>query len=124
VLADQEHENGGVAVEASSVMKGSPPSAVLDGQQAHLHRVELGLRDHQLNELQWHRVATGPRDGSRTVFVLEEDLIGRVTVCEGLDVGDSNLPLQVCREVVQGTHRPAGAASVSMRSCGVRLSLV
>jgi len=47
VLADQELENGGVAVAPSSVIKDNSSTVAGDGQQAPLPRVELGLRDHQ-----------------------------------------------------------------------------
>jgi len=50
------------------------------GQQAPLPRVELGLRYHQLKELQRHLVPTGLHGGSVAILVLEEDLIVRVTV--------------------------------------------
>ena len=93
VLADKELENGGVAVALSSVMKGRPSIAVGDGQQAPLPRVELGLRDHQLNEFQWRRAVTGDHNGSGSVVALVEDLVDGVAVCEELDVGDGNLPL-------------------------------
>jgi len=119
VLADQELENGGVAVVQSSEVKDRAPYVAGDGQQAPLPRVELGLRDHQLNEFQWRQADTGVHDGSEAMLVLEEDLICRVTVCAGLDVGDSRLPLLICHELVQGVHWPAGAASVSVMSGGV-----
>jgi len=61
VLADQELENDGVAEVASSVAKGRVPIVAGDCQQALLPRVELGLRDHQLNEFQWRRENTGGR---------------------------------------------------------------
>ena len=77
-----------------------------------------------MNEFQWRRLATGVHDGSPSVGALEEDLIDRVTVCEGLDMGVGHLPLLVIHELELGTHRPAGAASVSARSGGVCLSLV
>jgi len=112
------------AVEPSSAMKGSEPIVDGDGRQAPLPRVELGLRDHQLIEFLWSIVETGDHDGTPSVVVLVEELIGRVTVCEGLDMGDSHLPLLVCLELIQGTHRPAGAARVSVRSGGVCLWLV
>ena len=70
VLADQELDNGEVAVVTSSVMKGRVPSAASDGQQAPLPRVELGIRDHHLNESQWRRAATGEHDGSHARMVL------------------------------------------------------
>ena len=63
VLEDQELENGGVAVVASSAMKGRVPTVGGDVRQAPLPRVELGLRDQQLIEFQWRRVATGAHDG-------------------------------------------------------------
>ena len=81
VLADQELDNGGVAVVASSVMKGRAPVAVGDGQQhAPLPRVELGLHDHQQSKFQWRRVDTGVYDGKAcvAVAVMVEDLIDRV----------------------------------------------
>ena len=56
VLANQEFDNGGVPVDASSVMKGRPSTVGGDGQQAPLPRVELGLRDHLLSEFQWRQV--------------------------------------------------------------------
>ena len=124
VLADQELENGLVAVPASSAVKSREPSVAGDGQLAPLPRVELGLRDHQLNEFQWRRVDSGDRDGSPSgELVLEEDLIGRVTVSERLDMGDGHRPIPVIHELVQRVHRPAGAARVSVRSGGVCLSL-
>ena len=55
VLADQELENGGVAVPASSAMKDRASPEVGVSQQAPLPRVELGLRQHQLNKFQWRR---------------------------------------------------------------------
>ena len=124
VLADQELENCLVAVPASSAVKSREPSVAGDGQLAPLPRVELGLRDHQLIELQWRGAVTGVYDGSDAVLALEEELIGRVTFCEELDMGDGHLPRLVHHEVVQGTRRPAGAARVSVRSGGVCLSLV
>ena len=105
-------------------MKGHATTAVGDSQQAPVVRVELGRRDHHLDEFQWRTVVASDHDDSPFVAVLEEDLIGRVTVCEGLDMGDGHLPLLVYHEVVQGTHRPTGAASVSVRSGGVCASLV
>ena len=131
VLADQELENGGVAVALRRVMKGRVPNAVGDGHQAPLPRVELGRSDHQLIEFQWRQVAAGVHDGSGAK-VLVEELIDRVAVSEGLDMGDGHLPLLICHEFVQGTRRPAGAARVSVRSGegeseerrGVCLSLV
>jgi len=44
-----------------------------------------------------------------------------LTVCEGLDIGDGHRPIPAIRELVQSTHRPAGAASVSVKSGGVSL---
>ena len=124
VLADQELDNGEVAVVPINAMKGRVTPLIGDGQQASLPRVELGLRDHQLIELQWRGAVTGVYDGSDAVLALEEELIGRVTFCEELDMGDGHLPRLVHHEVVQGTRRPAGAARVSVRSGGVCLSLV
>jgi len=45
---------------------------------------------------------------------LEEDLIYGVTVCEGLGMCDGHLPLLLCHELELGTHRPAGAARMSV----------
>ena len=59
ILGDQELEHGGVAVRVSRSMKVRPSILTGDGQQAPLPRVELGLRDHQLNEFQWRRAETG-----------------------------------------------------------------
>ena len=119
MLADQELDDGRVAV-ASSAIKGCVPMAVGDGQQAPLPRVKLGLRDHQLDEFQWRPGTTGDRDGSDAIAPVEdamvEDLIDRVAVCEGMDMGDSPLPLLACHGPVKGVHRPAGAARVSVRS--------
>jgi len=115
-------ENCGVVVPESSDTKGRAPSDVGDGQQAPLPRVELGLRYHQLNEFQWRRVdTTCEHDGSKSVVVLEEEL---VTVYEGLDMGDGHLPLLPIAEVVQRFHCRAGAARVRVRSGTVCLSLV
>jgi len=75
-----------------------------------------------INEFQWRRVDASEHDGSGDVLV--EDLIDRVTVCKGLDMGDDHLPLPIYHEAVQGTHRPAGAARVSVRSGCVCLSHV
>jgi len=52
VLADQELDNGEVAVVPINAMKGRVTPLIGDGQQASLPRVELGLRDHQLTEYQ------------------------------------------------------------------------
>ena len=57
VLADQELDHGGVGVAQSSDMKGRATPLIGDGQQAPFPPVELGLRDHQLNEFQWRRRA-------------------------------------------------------------------
>jgi len=75
-------------------MKGRVPVRAGGGQQAPLPRVELGLRDHQLNEFQWRTVDTGDYDGSPSVAILAlvEELIDSVTVCERLDMGDGHLP--------------------------------
>jgi len=53
-------------------------------------------------------------DGSHSIAVLGKDQIDHVTVCDGLDTGDGHLPLLVIHEIVQCTHRPAGAANVSV----------
>jgi len=71
VLADQELDNGRVVVE-SSAMKGRVLLAVGDGQQAPLPRVELGFRDHQLDEFQWRPGATGDHDGSDAMVLVED----------------------------------------------------
>ena len=112
------------AVEPSSAMKGSEPIVDGDGRQAPLPRVELGLRDHQLIEFQWRRLRTGHHDDSVAILALEEELIGRVTVCEELDMGDGHLPQLVCRELVQRARHPEGVARMSVRSGGFCLSLV
>ena len=96
VLADQKLDNGGVAVGVSSAMKGRPPIvAGGDGQKAPLPRAELGLRDHHLNKFQWRRAGTGEHDGSDAILVLEEELVARGTVCEGLDMGDDHRTITV-----------------------------
>ena len=81
VLADQELENGGIAVVDCSVVKGSVHTAAGDGQQARLPRVELGLHYHQLKEFQRRRAVIGPNDGSGASLALEEELVDGVLVC-------------------------------------------
>ena len=83
VLADQELENCAVVVVHSRVMKGCEPSVIGGaGQQAPLPRVELDLRDHQMNEYQWRRAITGVYDSGPSGAALVEYLIDRVTVHE------------------------------------------
>ena len=76
VLADLELENGGVAVVASSVMKGIAPIVAGDGQQAPLPRVELGLRYHQLHEFHWRRQATDVYDARPTIVLSWNEMRG------------------------------------------------
>ena len=68
MLADQELENGGVAVAACSEVKGRLAPTIGDGQQAPLPRVELGHSDHKLNECKWRIEPTGEHPTFRWVF--------------------------------------------------------
>jgi len=78
VLADQELENCGLVAAGSSEMKGRHCIAVGHGQQAPLPRVELGRTscDHQLNEVQRRREATGPYDERPSMALVEELIDG------------------------------------------------
>jgi len=131
VLADQKLDNDGVGVPKSD-MKGRVPMVVDEGQQAPLPRVEIGLRYHQLNEVQWRPAVTGGHQDAVLVdfvaVVPVEELIG-VAVCkpEEVNIGAlDTLPLLVVHDAPeQGTtHRSAGAVRMSVRSGGVCLSLV
>jgi len=105
-------------VVASSVMKGRPRIDVSDGQQAPLPRVELGLRDHQLNEFQWHREPTGLHEGSEFFFLVHvEELMDGIAVRQALEMIHNSRPLPVEHQLVQhavNVHSPAGAGSVSV----------
>ena len=92
-------------------MKGSVHIAVGDGQQAPHPRVELGIRDHHLNESQWCRVVTGVHGGSCAILVLVEELIGRATVREALEMVHVLVQRQLVQHAVN-VHSPAGAARV------------